>query len=614
MSNVGNGPSGDVLTGNGVNAPPTWKAPATSGTVTDVTGTANQVAVATGTTTPVISLIGPYTPATYGAHGVLLGEGTSSIVATAVGTTGQVLTGVTGADPVWAAPAGGSVTFTGDTGTPFATNSVTIYAGHSALATGSSVLFNASTPNLELLVTDTNNNTIVGQNSGNLTLVGAGANSNSSFGASNLGALTSGANNEVFGYNSLIALTDGSNNTSVGYGNGNQAAHLFGNIFIGNSIGGNYSNGETNNILIGSGTTDVAAENNTIRLGFNSGFTKCYVGGINGNTLGGTPDVVTIDTSTGQLGVAAFPSGGSGIVTINGNSGSVTGATVTVEVGPGYATSEGTAVFTNGGTGSHLTFTSQDGNENLGIGLNSLYHVSGGLGNTALGLNALTTMVSGVYNTAIGRDALAGATSSQNTAVGNQCLQSCTGQQNAALGSDVAPSMTSGSYNVLLGFDAGPNYSGAESSNILIGCQLPGTTSESNVCRIGNATGTGLGNLNATFIQGISGTTVTGTAVLCSTSGQLGTVVSSARYKDDIKPIADNVSVLSLKPSQFVYKSDETKSVQYGLIAEEVEKDFPYLCFYKDGQPESVKYHELPVLLLKEIQRLNDRITALEAK
>lgn len=104
------GSTGQVLTGV-TGADPVWASPATSGTVTSVSGTSNQVAVATGTTTPVISLIGPYTPSTYTAHGVLIGEGTSSIVATAVGTTGQVLTGVTGGDPVWASPAtSGTVT------------------------------------------------------------------------------------------------------------------------------------------------------------------------------------------------------------------------------------------------------------------------------------------------------------------------------------------------------------------------------------------------------------------------------------------------------------------------------------------------------------------------
>ncbi len=147
--------TGQVLTGV-TGADPVWSSPATSGTVTSVTGTANQVAVATGTTTPVISLIGPYTPATYAAHGVLLGEGTSSIVASAVGTTGQVLTGVTGSDPVWAAPAtGGTVTsvsvvsangFAGtvatSTSTPAITLSTTItgvLSGNGTAITGSAI-------------------------------------------------------------------------------------------------------------------------------------------------------------------------------------------------------------------------------------------------------------------------------------------------------------------------------------------------------------------------------------------------------------------------------------------------------------------------------------------
>lgn len=69
------------------------------GAVLSVTGTANQILASPTTGNVVLSLIGPYTPATYTAHGVLIGEGTSSIVATTPGTTGQVLAGNTGADP-----------------------------------------------------------------------------------------------------------------------------------------------------------------------------------------------------------------------------------------------------------------------------------------------------------------------------------------------------------------------------------------------------------------------------------------------------------------------------------------------------------------------------------
>jgi len=76
--------------------------PAVDGSVT-MSGTANQVRTTGGTNSLAFSLIGPYTPATYTAHGVLIGEGTSSIVATAAGTDGQVLTGNTGADPSFSA-------------------------------------------------------------------------------------------------------------------------------------------------------------------------------------------------------------------------------------------------------------------------------------------------------------------------------------------------------------------------------------------------------------------------------------------------------------------------------------------------------------------------------
>ena len=99
-------------------------------------GTANQVLVTGSANTETFSLIGPYTPATYTAHGVLVGEGTSSIVATAAGTTGQVFTGVTGADPIWASPAASTITLTGTTGGALGpSNSFTLLGGTVAAGT-----------------------------------------------------------------------------------------------------------------------------------------------------------------------------------------------------------------------------------------------------------------------------------------------------------------------------------------------------------------------------------------------------------------------------------------------------------------------------------------------
>lgn len=82
-----------VATGSGTATP-------AAGVIT-IAGTANQIATAGAGSTVTLSLVGPFTPATFTAHGILIGEGSSSIVASAVGTNGQVLTGNTAADPTF---------------------------------------------------------------------------------------------------------------------------------------------------------------------------------------------------------------------------------------------------------------------------------------------------------------------------------------------------------------------------------------------------------------------------------------------------------------------------------------------------------------------------------
>jgi len=107
--NSQNPPVEYVYNGNG-----TWSTADTPvGAVSSVTGTTNQIAAAPTSGAVILSLIGPYTPATYTAHGVLLGEGTGSIVAVAPSATvGQALvsTGAT-TDPAYGTvtvPGGGT--------------------------------------------------------------------------------------------------------------------------------------------------------------------------------------------------------------------------------------------------------------------------------------------------------------------------------------------------------------------------------------------------------------------------------------------------------------------------------------------------------------------------
>lgn len=95
---LGSGASGAVLSVTGDDS--VVVLPTSGGTI-NLNGTANQILTTSSANGETFSLIGPYTPATYTAHGVLLGEGTSSIVATTAGTNGQVLLGSTGADPAF---------------------------------------------------------------------------------------------------------------------------------------------------------------------------------------------------------------------------------------------------------------------------------------------------------------------------------------------------------------------------------------------------------------------------------------------------------------------------------------------------------------------------------
>src|ERR1700734_1142016 len=74
--------------------------PNSSGQI-QITGTANQITFTAGTNKITASLIGPYSPATYTADGILYGNGTSGIGATAPLANGQTLVGgAAGSAPV----------------------------------------------------------------------------------------------------------------------------------------------------------------------------------------------------------------------------------------------------------------------------------------------------------------------------------------------------------------------------------------------------------------------------------------------------------------------------------------------------------------------------------
>ena len=115
-----------------------------------------------------------------------------------------------------------------------------------------------------------------------------------------------------------------------------------------------------------------------------------------------------------------------------------------------------------------------------------------------------------------------------------------------------------------------------------------------------------------------------GVGVIVGIDGHLGTVVSSARFKDEIKPMDQaSKSILQLKPVTFRYKHelDPNGIPQFGLVAEQVEKVNPDLVARDDqGKPYTVRYEAVNAMLLNEflkehrtVQELKKEIAALTA-
>src|SRR5207248_3138607 len=138
-----------------------------------------------------------------------------------------------------------------------------------------------------------------------------------------------------------------------------------------------------------------------------------------------------------------------------------------------------------------------------------------------------------------------------------------------------------------------------------------GKAGDANVTRIGKTTQA------KTLIGGIYNRTVaSGVGVIVNSSGQLGTVQSSARYKDDIKPMdKSSEAILALKPVTFRYKEelDPDKIPQFGLIAEEVEKIDPELVVRdEDGKVTTVRYEAVNAMLLNEFLKEHMRVQELQ--
>jgi hypothetical protein len=249
-------------------------------------------------------------------------------------------------------------------------------------------------------------------------------------------------------------------------------------------------------------------------------------------------------------------------------------------------------------------------NENTAEGEDALFSLTDGIQNTAVGFNALFFNI-GSRNTAVGDRALLGTTTgASNTAVGSSTLgNNSTGTFNTAIGDAALLLNTTGNSNIAIGQAAGIQLTTGK-NNIDIG--NGGHARESAKIRIGNAAH------KNTFIAGISGVTVAGgVGVIIDTDGHLGTITSSKRFKDAIKPMGDaSETILALKPVTFRYKQelDPEGIPQFGLVAEEVEKVNPDLVARDaDGKAYTVRYEAVNAMLLNEFLKEHRKVEQLEA-
>ena len=250
-------------------------------------------------------------------------------------------------------------------------------------------------------------------------------------------------------------------------------------------------------------------------------------------------------------------------------------------------------------TGYQALYSNTTGYGVVANGYQALYSNTTGFGNTAVGPQSLYSNTTGFQNVGYGSVTLfSNTTGRQNSGTGNQAMYSnTTGIRNTAMGFAALYNNTTGHGNITVGAFAGINLT-TGNNNIDIGNE--GVADEAGTIRIGDPA-----LQSATFVAGIFGAaTAGGIPVYVDATGQLGTLPSSQRFKNEIRPMEKaSEAILSLRPVTFRYKKEiDPKSVpQFGLVAEEVAKVNPDLVA-RDGKGEiySVRYEAVNAMLLNE--------------
>ncbi len=414
-------------------------------------------------------------------------------VSTVTGTAGFVLTANSGAAPSFqAAPSGGIVTIDGTTGS----------------ITGTTVTINGGTTGL--------------------TTTGSSA-------TMSLGG-------------TLVVANGGTGVASVTVA---PTATAFAGWDANSNLSANNHINASNTITVAAGTTTLTVASAQIQ----------YVIGSTGNQIVKLPVTSTLTVGfqfqfvmnvTGYAQITIQSSGGNNISLLSSHSGitTLTCALITGTTAASWIIGAGSYndASNNVGVGPFTFQNLTSGTQNTLMGSVTGQSVSSGSNNTSFGYNSLSSLSTGSQNTMIGAFNNYGSGNPTDTVIiGYNAGRDSFANGAVLIGSGVAPScvstnpstaigyfalngVTTGSYNTVLGYQAGSSLTVSDSSNIFIGHNINGTAGNNHFMQIGAGTGTGTGQINNCQISGIStiSSSSSSTMVVVNSSNQLTTDSSVA--------------------------------------------------------------------------------------
>jgi len=284
--------------------------------------------------------------------------------------------------------------------------------------------------------------------------------------------------------------------------------------------------------------------------------------GANGSTGPTGPDGISITGPTGPDGISITgPTGPDGI--------SITGPT-----GPAGSSANNWLLTGNTGTNPSSNFIGTIDDQPLIIKVNNIS--AGIIGNTGTYNNTsfgYQSCMSGNFNSAFGFQAISNQTGDANSAFGFQALNNQTnGYFNTAIGHLAMSSLTTGESNVAIGNEA-MNLCLNGFNNVVIGSGAmsiygaTGITGSNNIVIGSNAQLQSPSGINSNEIRIGDGN------IVFASCNVTWAATSDRNLKSDIKNSDLGLEFIDkLNPVSYYRKNDDSKKIEYGFIAQEIEE------------------------------------------